>query len=277
MTAAHTLAHRARATRAPSRGGCPKTSPSVRIWEIGLATLPTESPSAVAKASRIEVLVVVNVEISGRGVVTGGSHGAVPVAGISLPGDPILADALEHAREVYLATLGWDTAFGHHARAAELGSLWPGPVPGLSALGRSLIDQAVFAALLVGFGCRAVVGRANNLAGVDDRAFIPPNLWESIRQGDRSPSGSQQSRVFTGAESGAPERKLDIERPSEGRHIAQSLLRFAVTQTDLSLVWQADTYEAILDNGSMLDQSNLNSMNNDQLKWLLPHEHQNHR
>lgn len=95
-----------------------------------------------------------------------------------------LRRSLEIARELYLASPGFDTAFGLHASriAAQLEACAKEDIPPLAAaFGPAEIDKAILDALLRGAGVNFFDGMAGNVAGINAR--LSPDLkGEDIAQ-----------------------------------------------------------------------------------------------
>ena len=88
-----------------------------------------------------------------------------------------LRRSLAIARELYLASSGFDTAFGHHASriAAQIETCAREDIPPLAAMfGPAEIDKAILDALLRGAGINFFDGMAANIAGIDAR--LTPDL-----------------------------------------------------------------------------------------------------
>src|ERR1700731_4752072 len=88
-----------------------------------------------------------------------------------------LRRSLKIARELYLASSGFETAFGLHASriAAQVEACAKQNIPPLAAAyGPAEIDKAVLDALLRGVGVNFLDGMAENIAGVDVR--LSPDL-----------------------------------------------------------------------------------------------------
>ena len=90
-----------------------------------------------------------------------------------------LRRSLAIARELYLASSSFDTAFGHHAShvAVQIERCAKEDIPPLAAMfGPAEIDKAILDALLRGAGANFFDGMAANIAGIDER--LSPDLAE---------------------------------------------------------------------------------------------------
>jgi len=133
------------------------------------------------------LFVRVEIEVEGRGVAVGaGAELLVPKwfdkRPERSPAQTVdgLRRSLEIARELYLASTGYQTAFGLHASciAAQVVACAKENIPPLAAAyGPAEIDKAILDALLRGVGASFFNGMAANVAGIDAR--LSTDLSES--------------------------------------------------------------------------------------------------
>ena len=139
---------------------------------------------AVVVEAASQVFVRVEIEIEGKGRAVGASaEMMVPKwfdkrAHLSTEQTvDELRRSLAIASELYLASSGFDTAFGHHASriAAQIEACAKEDIPPLAAIfGPAEIDKAILDALLRGAGINFFDGMAANIAGIDAR--LSPDL-----------------------------------------------------------------------------------------------------
>jgi hypothetical protein len=134
-----------------------------------------------------QVFVRVEIEIEGKGRAVGASAEMLVPKWFDkrpqLSPEQTVAElrrSLEIARKLYLASSGFETAFGLHARhiAAQIEACANEDIPPLAAAyGPAEIDKAVLDALLRGVGMNFFDGMAGNIAGIDAR--LAPDLHDS--------------------------------------------------------------------------------------------------
>jgi len=146
---------------------------------------------AVVIRAASQVFVRAEIEIEGKGRSVGASAELlVPKWFDKRPGLSAeqtvdeLKRSLEIARELYLASPGFDTAFGLHASriAAQIEACAKEDIPPLAATyGPAEIDKAILDALLRGTGANFFDGMMGNVSGIDAR--LSPDLkGEDITQ-----------------------------------------------------------------------------------------------
>lgn len=139
---------------------------------------------AVVINAASQAFVRAEIEIEGNGVFVGASAELMVPKWFDKRSDfspeqtiDELGRSLEIARELYLASSGFDTAFGLHASriAAQLKACAKENIPPLAAAyGPAEIDKAILDALLRGMGVNFFDGMAGNAAGIDAR--LSPDL-----------------------------------------------------------------------------------------------------
>lgn len=139
---------------------------------------------AVTVRSAPQAFVRVTVEVEGRGVATGATAEMMMPKWFDkrphlTPEDTIeeLRRSLSAARGSYLASSGFDTAFGHHKRGYQA-IMEESSAPQLvSAYGPAVIDKAVLDALFRACGVDALEGFRRNMPGMD--AGLTPDIVDS--------------------------------------------------------------------------------------------------
>ncbi len=138
----------------------------------------------IEAAAQVFVRVEIEIEIEGKGKSIGASAELIVPkwfdkrAHLS-PEQTVdeLRRSLAIASELYRASPGFDTAFGHHAShiAAQVEKCANEDIPPLAAnFGPAEIDKAILDALLRGAGTNVFDGMAANIAGIDAR--LAPDL-----------------------------------------------------------------------------------------------------
>lgn len=146
---------------------------------------------AVTMAAASQMFVRVEIEVEGKGRVTGAS--AELLAPKWFDKRPHLTPAatvdelrrsLAIARELYLASRDFDTAFGLHAACigAQVAACAKEDIPPLAAaFGPAEIDKAILDALLRAAGFIFFAGMAQNIAGIDAR--LSPDIDDTAISG----------------------------------------------------------------------------------------------
>jgi hypothetical protein len=139
---------------------------------------------AVVINAASQAFVRAEIEIEGKGVFVGASAELMVPKWFDKRSDfspeqtvDELRRSLDIARELYLASSGFDTAFGLHASriAAQLKASATENIPPLAAAyGPAELDKAILDALLRGMGVNCFDGMAGNAAGIDAR--LSPDL-----------------------------------------------------------------------------------------------------
>ena len=154
---------------------------------------------AVTIEAAAQVFVRVEIEVEGRGTAVGAS--AELMAPKWFDKRPQLAPeqtveelrrSLLIARELYLTTSGFETAFGLHASriSAQVEACTKEDIPPLAAgFGPAEIDKAILDALLRAVGVNFFAGMAENIAGIDAR------LSPDLRDEDAARFLSQRRRL----------------------------------------------------------------------------------
>jgi len=167
-------------------------APRLKLRDIAFFERPVQFArpfrfGAITINATPQLFVRVEIEVEGRGVAVGaGAELLVPKwfdkRPERSPAQTVdgLRRSLEIARELYLASTGYQTAFGLHASciAAQVVACAKENIPPLAAAyGPAEIDKAVLDALLRGVGASFFNGMAANVAGIDAR--LSTDLSES--------------------------------------------------------------------------------------------------
>ncbi|KYG21235.1 hypothetical protein SE92_13925 [Bradyrhizobium sp. AT1] len=167
-------------------------APRLKLRDIAFFERPVQFArpfrfGAITINATPQLFVRVEIEVEGRGVAVGaGAELLVPKwfdkRPERSPAQTVdgLRRSLEIARELYLASTGYQTAFGLHASciAAQVVACAKENIPPLAAAyGPAEIDKAILDALLRGVGASFFNGMAANVAGIDAR--LSTDLSES--------------------------------------------------------------------------------------------------
>ena len=240
-----------------------------RPFRFGLVTVD-EAPQAFVR---------VEVEVEGAGVATGITAEMMMPKWFDknpakTPHDTIgdLKASLGAAARIYAEDKGWDTAFGHHARAFAAQTAWAAEkgLPGLVAsYGPALIDKAVADGLLKALKITFAEGLRRNDFGIDARQ-TPDLSEERIRTflADIRPVGEVRLRhtigmldALEGEGSLADEiahARLELFKIKIGGDVDADIARLQAIHALLSR--QVPDYRATLDANEQYDPERLQAL-----------------